>query len=131
MLYSQHTGQYRFCSSADGDKTTKLTQENMAENEELNNQKFLNGDSKAGDECVTPKSDSVPVVSHFKNWIKAVALVVLLVFVPDQVSWAFGYNPAVLYKNLPSVQVPLSAETTPNRLPQTQVAGSVETFSRE
>ncbi|MEI7999173.1 MAG: cysteine peptidase family C39 domain-containing protein, partial [Candidatus Omnitrophota bacterium] len=76
----------------------------------------------------TPQADKTPVVSNFKQWIKMVAIVVLLVFVPDQVSWAFGYNSTVLYKNLPVTQAPMGAgnDVMPKVAPQTQVAGSVE-----
>ena len=35
--------------------------------------------------------------SRFNGWIRSVALAVILVFVPNQVSWAFNYNPAVIY----------------------------------
>src|SRR3989304_8134580 len=46
----------------------------------------------------TMKKDSAqPVQSRFKKWIKAVAVAVVLVFVPEQASWAFNYNPMVLW----------------------------------
>ena len=35
--------------------------------------------------------------SRFKGWIRTVALVIILVFVPEQISWAFNYNPAILW----------------------------------
>src|SRR3989338_11066159 len=37
--------------------------------------------------------------SRFHPWLRAVALVVVLVFVPEQASWAFNYNPLVLWGN--------------------------------
>ena len=37
--------------------------------------------------------------SRFKGWIRAVALTIILVFVPEQASWAFNYNPLVLWGN--------------------------------
>jgi len=40
---------------------------------------------------------SAPVASRFSRWIRNIAIVVLAVFIPDQVSWAFSYNPAVLW----------------------------------
>jgi len=44
--------------------------------------------------------------SRFKSWIRLVALVVVLIFLPEQVSWAFNYNPAVLWgHSSSSVQV--------------------------
>ena len=50
-----------------------------------------------------PAADSRPFVSRFNQWMKVIAIVVLSTFIPDQISWAFGYNPAVLYKNLPTM----------------------------
>ena len=35
--------------------------------------------------------------SRFNGWIRSVALAVICVFVPNQASWAFNYNPAILY----------------------------------
>ncbi|MGE3982455.1 MAG: cysteine peptidase family C39 domain-containing protein, partial [Candidatus Omnitrophota bacterium] len=35
--------------------------------------------------------------SRFKSWMRAVSLVIILVFVPEQASWAFNYNPLVLW----------------------------------
>src|SRR3989338_2479086 len=50
--------------------------------------------------------DTAPVVSRFHSWIRTVAIVVLTVFIPDQVSWAFGYNPAVIWGNrIPAVRM--------------------------
>ncbi len=53
-------------------------------------------------ECRNP--ESLPVAqtpsafsSNFKLWIRAVAFVVVFVFLPEQVSSAFNYNPAVLW----------------------------------
>ena len=37
--------------------------------------------------------------SRFSGWIRAVSLVIILVFVPEQASWAFNYNPLVLWGN--------------------------------
>ena len=34
--------------------------------------------------------------SRFNQWIRVVALAIILVFVPEQASWAFNYNPSVL-----------------------------------
>jgi hypothetical protein len=42
----------------------------------------------------TPE-DNAP--SRFNIWIRSVALLVLTIFIPDQVSWAFNYNPQVLW----------------------------------
>ncbi|MFC1657756.1 cysteine peptidase family C39 domain-containing protein, partial [Candidatus Omnitrophota bacterium] len=35
--------------------------------------------------------------SKFKRWIRAVALLVVIVFVPEQAAWAMGYDPSVLW----------------------------------
>ncbi len=70
-----------------------------------------------------PASDSTPFVSRFNQWIKVIAIVVLAAFVPDQISWAFGYNPAVLYKSLPVYAMDENMLTSK---PVTQVAGSLE-----
>ncbi|MGE5309375.1 MAG: cysteine peptidase family C39 domain-containing protein, partial [Deltaproteobacteria bacterium] len=35
--------------------------------------------------------------STFSPWLKTVALIVVAVFLPEQVSWAFGYDPTVLW----------------------------------
>ena len=41
--------------------------------------------------------EEAPFKSRFKGWLRAVALIIVLVFVPEQASWAFNYNPAVLW----------------------------------
>jgi len=35
--------------------------------------------------------------SKFKTWIRAVALLVVVVFVPEQAAWAMGYDPSVIW----------------------------------
>ena len=40
-----------------------------------------------------------PFRSRFKNWIRTAALAVLIAFIPEQASWAFNYNPLVLWGN--------------------------------
>src|ERR1035437_10296111 len=72
----------------------------------------------------TPAADSRPFISRFSKWMKAIAFVVLATFIPDQVSWAFGYNPAILYKNLPSFAMQDASMPMPK--PALQVAGSLE-----
>src|SRR3569623_679258 len=81
----------------------------------------------------TPKADATPFVSNFKQWIKTVAIIVLMVFIPDQVSWAFGYNSTVIYKNMAAaragslpVGMPVGSDVTPTIVPQAQVSGSVQ-----
>ena len=73
----------------------------------------------------TPAADTTPFVSRFNQWMKAIAIVVLIAFIPDQVSWAFGYNPAILYKNLPAMNTMQDAEMVMPK-PAVQIAGSLE-----
>ncbi|MCB9747065.1 MAG: hypothetical protein H6755_01490, partial [Candidatus Omnitrophica bacterium] len=37
--------------------------------------------------------------SRFGTWFRTIALAVVLIFVPEQFSWAFNYNPLVLWGN--------------------------------
>jgi len=46
---------------------------------------------------VKTKEAPKPFQSRFKSWIRTVALIVVMVFVPEQLSWAFNYNPLVLW----------------------------------
>jgi len=46
---------------------------------------------------------------RFHPWIRAIAFLIVAVFLPEQVAWAIEYNPAVLYRNLPQgMQAPLA-----------------------
>ena len=47
----------------------------------------------------TEEETPPPFRSRFKSWIRTVALVVVLIFVPEQICWAFNYNPLVLWGN--------------------------------
>ena len=71
-----------------------------------------------------PVADAAPFISRFHQWMKVVAILVLCTFIPDQISWAFGYNPAVLYRNLPSFA--MQDGSLPMAKPAMQIAGSVE-----
>ncbi|MDE2215457.1 MAG: hypothetical protein KGJ61_10155, partial [Candidatus Omnitrophica bacterium] len=73
----------------------------------------------------TPAADKTPFVSRFNQWMKVIAIVVLAAFIPNQVSWAFGYNSAVLYRNLP-VSPMQDEEGMALPQPAMQVAGSLE-----
>ena len=73
----------------------------------------------------TPAVDQTPFVSRFNQWMKVIAIIVLTVFIPDQISWAFGYNPAVLYKNLPTMYSTQDTDL-PMPKPAMQIAGSME-----
>ena len=74
---------------------------------------------------VTPAADRTPFVSRFNQWMKVIAIVVIATFVPDQISWSFGYNPAVLYRNLPTMYA-MQDTSMPMPKPAMQVAGSLE-----
>ena len=101
--------------------------ENTAENP-MDRQNFSGTDEKAVDSSLvppfTPAIDKTPFVSRFNQWMKVIAIIVLTAFVPDQISWAFGYNPAVIYKNMPAVA--MQDEGMPMTQPAVQVAGSLE-----
>src|SRR5258708_2800087 len=85
-------------------------------------------------EILNPAADATPFVSRFNQWMNVIAIVVLAVFIPDQISWAFGYNPAVLYRNLPIYNPVATALATDLQSkeqgilpkPAMQVAGSLE-----
>lgn len=101
---------------------------NTAEPPDNQGQGFLDAQEKAVDSFVSvpliPAADSTPFVTRFNKWMKAIAIVVLATFIPDQVSWAFGYNPAVLYRNLPMYAMQEAGMPVPK--PTMQVAGSLE-----
>ena len=71
-------------------------------------------------------SQSKPLFkSRFKSWIKTVAFVVVLFFVPEQISWAFNYDPAVLWRDkAPTYFNPQTA--SPDEISSAQIAASLE-----
>ncbi|MBF0486226.1 MAG: hypothetical protein HQL16_06915, partial [Candidatus Omnitrophica bacterium] len=64
--------------------------------------------------------------SRFAEWIRGVAIVVLCTFIPDQVSWAFNYNPVIIYGPKLAVNTEAFASMTPAQLTAMQVSGGVE-----
>src|SRR3989338_5173379 len=62
--------------------------------------------------------------SSFKGWIRTVALVVVLVFTPEQISWAMNYNPYVLWKDQAAHSV--KSDATPEEVTVANIAGNVE-----
>ncbi len=70
--------------------------------------------------------------SGFKTWIRAVAFLIVAIFLPEQVSWAFEYNPAILWKT-PSISLTsvasLNSAVTPTVFNKA-VADSVYNFIR-
>ena len=68
--------------------------------------------------------------SRFKSWIRTVALIVLFFYLPDQVSWSFNYNPAVLWKDkFPRQMTP--SEASPEEISAAQIAASVDHILRQ
>ena len=45
----------------------------------------------------TITSEATPFKSRFKTWIRAVAIAIVVIFIPEQISWAFNYDPRVLW----------------------------------
>ncbi|MBF0595683.1 MAG: hypothetical protein HQL22_12065, partial [Candidatus Omnitrophica bacterium] len=63
--------------------------------------------------------------SRFSAWIRAVALTVVCIFIPDQIGWAFNYNPAIIWGS----RAPITAQApgmTPAEMSAMQVSGSVD-----
>jgi len=70
--------------------------------------------------------ESKPVFkSRFKGWLRTVALTVVLVFVPEQASWAFNYNPQVLWGQKEGQVLSVSQDATPEEIASAQIAASV------
>ena len=64
-------------------------------------------------------------VSRFNNWIRSIALIVICVFIPDQISWAFNYNPAILYgAKAPNIE--MMSMVTPAEQTSMLISGSID-----
>ncbi|MCM8779755.1 MAG: hypothetical protein NC914_01200, partial [Candidatus Omnitrophica bacterium] len=69
-----------------------------------------------------PEKREPVFVSSFKRWIRMVSLALVIIFVPEQVSWAVGYSPSVFWHNPAAAASPLippaqlSAPTITNEL---------------
>lgn len=80
------------------------------------------------------EAESTPVIlykekgfqSRFSDWIRAVALAVVVIFIPDQISWAFNYNPAVLYGPKVAPNTEALASMSQAQLTALQVSSSVD-----
>ncbi len=72
-----------------------------------------------------PILDEPPFQSRFKGWIRSVALTLLVVFIPDQISWAINYDPSVLWNKLPNVQV-VNTNLPPAAASSMQITQSVQ-----
>src|SRR3989338_1366550 len=73
----------------------------------------------------TPQ-DQTKFKSRFKSWIRTDALVILAVFIPDQISWAFNYNPAILWGNKDRIQTVNPETASVQEMSSAQIAASVE-----
>ena len=78
----------------------------------------------------TTLSDDEHFHSRFKGWIRAVSIAVLMVFIPDQISWSFNYNPEVLWNDKSNVQV-VSPEATPDEVSSYRITQSVENLLKQ
>jgi hypothetical protein len=85
------------------------------------------------DYILTPVNSAVenhPFVSRFAAWMRAVALIIICVFIPDQISWAINYNPSILWGA--KVQAPVQpAALTPAQKSAVLIAGSVDRLLTE
>jgi hypothetical protein len=74
----------------------------------------------------TSGGEEAPYKSRFKKWIRTVSLLIVLIFLPEQVSWAFNYNPLVLWSpKTVSGLTPLEHEMSPAEMSSFRVASSV------
>ncbi|MBF0479887.1 MAG: hypothetical protein HQL26_10430 [Candidatus Omnitrophica bacterium] len=64
-------------------------------------------------------SESTPIISRFNRFMKVTAVSVLLAFLPQQISWAFNYNPAIIWHNMAPVTAPMSMPLMDETLPGT------------
>jgi len=55
-----------------------------------------------------PEAQKPEFKSAFKKWVRVVALLVAVIFIPEQISWAINYNPAVFWHNLEFTAQPLN-----------------------
>ena len=93
----------------------------------------LAGVRMGADGFVLGAEDALPVAegpfsSRFNTWMRVVAFAVVAIFLPDQISWAFNYNPAVLYGNkVAPIMAPVTGMDllTPKQLSSMQVSNSV------
>ncbi|HRZ39446.1 MAG TPA: cysteine peptidase family C39 domain-containing protein, partial [Candidatus Omnitrophota bacterium] len=69
--------------------------------------------------------------SRFKGWLRLVAAIVVFVFLPEQISWAMNYNPAVLWSAQPismtGMPIASQAPALELQLPQREAAEMLAT----
>ncbi|MFT5388134.1 MAG: hypothetical protein ACI9E5_001270, partial [Candidatus Omnitrophota bacterium] len=65
----------------------------------------LNGPQGLGNGVSMPSKGSAmfrkeaPFVSRFGSWMRVCAFVVVMIFLPEQISWAFNYDPSVIWND--------------------------------
>ena len=67
--------------------------------------------------------------SSFKSWVRTVALIIVIVFVPEQISWAFNYDPYVVRPDKAKYYV--SPYASEDELSSAKIANSVENLLRQ
>ncbi|MFC1510582.1 cysteine peptidase family C39 domain-containing protein [Candidatus Omnitrophota bacterium] len=73
-----------------------------------------------------------PFVSRFKSWIRTVALIIALIFLPEQISWAFNYNPLVLWgDNFSQKIAAVDPSASDEELVSARIASSVARLLKE
>ncbi|MCM8779528.1 MAG: cysteine peptidase family C39 domain-containing protein, partial [Candidatus Omnitrophica bacterium] len=78
-----------------------------------NKLKMSEGKTKEDEKDTGERGEYIPIAtkgkevfkSSFKHWIRTIALCLVVIFVPEQVSWAIGYNPGILWHNLQPTSV--------------------------
>ena len=63
--------------------------------------------------------------SRFSKWLRTTALIIILIFVPEQISWAFNYNPLVLWGDKKNQAVSVNPNATADEITSARIAGSV------
>ena len=75
-----------------------------------------NKGSQGPDEEPRDNGTPAPFQSRFSRWIRTVALIVVLIFLPEQVSWAFNYNPLTLWGQDDRQMVMVSPDATADEI---------------
>ncbi|HQP10577.1 MAG TPA: cysteine peptidase family C39 domain-containing protein, partial [Candidatus Omnitrophota bacterium] len=71
-------------------------------------------------------SDQAPAFrSRFSGWLRTVALIVVLVFLPEQVSWAFNYNPGTIWGSKDQPVVSVAPDASNDEIVSARIAASV------
>src|SRR3989338_5753939 len=68
--------------------------------------------------------------SRFKPWIRAVALAVVICFIPEQISSAINYDPVVLWGRDKSIKA-ITSESSPEEIQSTRIAASIQNLLQQ